>query len=321
MNLFESPEILMEAINNTGYIIDKQFATVLYISYVLEKPLLISVPPGTGKSQIALTLSALLNDNDPIRLQCYDGITADEAMYSYNYKKQLLYMEATKDKADWKEISNDIYSEDFLSYRPLLKSIMSDHKEVLLIDELDKTDEEFEAFLLEFLNDYQISIPEVGTVKAKNKPLTILTSNDMRDLTDALRRRCCFYYIDYPDTEKETRIIMAAVPSINDLLATQITKFVQILREEKSLKKVPSISESIDWARILIKMGVVKLDKEIATDTLNVLLKYQDDIQYTKSAIDDIMKEMPSKAMKIEHQQIRSTDTNKLLNNKGNWDF
>lgn len=321
MNLFESPEILMEAINNTGYIIDKQFATVLYISYVLEKPLLISGPPGTGKSQIALTLSALLNDNDPIRLQCYDGITADEAMYSYNYKKQLLYMEATKDKADWKEISNDIYSEDFLSYRPLLKSIMSDHKEVLLIDELDKTDEEFEAFLLEFLNDYQISIPEVGTVKAKNKPLTILTSNDMRDLTDALRRRCCFYYIDYPDMEKETRIIMAAVPSINDLLATQITKFVQILREEKSLKKVPSISESIDWARILIKMGVVKLDKEIATDTLNVLLKYQDDIQYTKSAIDDIMKEMPSKAMKIEHQQIRSTDTNKLLNNKGNWDF
>ena len=118
MNLFESPEILMEAINNTGYIIDKQFATVLYISYVLEKPLLISGPPGTGKSQIALTLSALLNDNDPIRLQCYDGITADEAMYSYNYKKQLLYMEATKDKADWKEISNDIYSEDFLSYRP-----------------------------------------------------------------------------------------------------------------------------------------------------------------------------------------------------------
>lgn len=321
MNIFESPDTLLEAINSTGYIIDRKFATVIYICYVLEKPLLISGPPGTGKSQIAVTLSHLINEDDPIRLQCYDGITVDEAMYSFNYKKQLLYMEASKNKTDWADISTDIYSEEFLSERPLLKSIRSDKKELLLIDELDKTDEEFEAFLLEFLNDFQISIPEVGTVKAKKKPIVILTSNDMRELTDALRRRCGFYYIDYPDMEKEMRIVNAAIPGIDDLLLTQIVSFIQTLRGE-TMKKVPSISESIDFARILVKMKVIKLSEDVLSDTLNVLLKYQEDIEAVTDNLSKYLEKLPQKPKKIKNKIIvKDKKLPEELSNDDNWDF
>ena len=319
-NIFDSIDILIEEINKTGYIIDKQFANVLYIAYKLKKPLLISGPPGTGKSQIAVTLSKLINNVDPIRLQCYDGITADEAMYSFNYKKQLLYMEATKGTQNWQDISSDIYSEKFLSYRPLLKSIMSDKKEILLIDELDKTDEEFEAFLLEFLNDFQISIPEFGTVKAKKIPFVILTSNDMRELTDALRRRCCFYYIDYPDIEKELQIVHAAVPGLTDILATKAVAFIQKLRNA-DIKKAPSISETIDWVNILSQMKIVDIDAETIRSTINVILKYQEDINSINSNLDTLVDDLPTRALKVNKIQTSSKEQTKKLKDNTIWDF
>ena len=191
----------------------------------------------------------------------------------------------------------------------------------MLIDELDKTDEEFDAFLLEFLNDFQISIPEVGTVKAKKKPIVILTSNDMRELTDALRRRCCFYYIDYPDIEKEMRIVNTAIPGIDDLLLTQIVSFIQVLRGE-AIKKVPSISESIDFARILVKMKVVKLSEDVLSNTLNVLLKYQEDIESVTDNLNKYLEKLPQKPMKMKDKIIvKDKKLSEDLSNDKNWNF
>lgn len=323
-NIFETPEELMKQINSLGYIIDFDFAIALYLTYHLDKSvLLLEGPPGTGKSQIAITLSQLMNDCDPIRLQCYEGISVEEAIYSFNYKKQLLYIEAEKQKLDWSNIQQDIYSEQFLSIRPLLKSILSDKREILLIDEIDKSDEEFEAFLLELLNDFQISIPEIGTIKAKQKPFIILTSNGMRELSDALRRRCVFFYIDFPSLERELEIIHTKVEGIDDLLATQVAKFVQTLRKE-NLKKIPSISETIDWVRALVKLEVKTLNPKIVQNTLNLLLKTKADLDAMQSKVGSMLDKLPKKAIKIDKQDAQTTRVNKvddILNNDGNWDF
>jgi MoxR-like ATPase len=220
-------------------------------------------------------------------------------------------------------MQDDLYSDKFLSVRPLLKSILSDKKEVLLIDELDKSDEEFEAFLLEFLGEMQISISESTTIKAKNVPFVIITSNDMRELSDALKRRCLFVYIDYPMLEREVQIIHSRVDGVDDLLATQIAKFINLLRSE-NLKKIPSISETIDWVRALVKLEAKNLSPKLVKNTLNILLKTKSDLDVIEPKIDGFLDKLPKKAIKIEKQVVKTTptkNTDEILNSEDNWNF
>ena len=315
--IFNSIENLYNAINQTGYICGKQMSLMVYLAYHLGKPMLICGPPGTGKTEIAKVISNLLNDKDPIRLQCYEGISSSEAIYDWDFKKQLLYIESTKDNANWNEMQTDIYGQEFLSKRPLLKSILSDKKEVLLIDELDKSDEEFESFLLEFLAENQITISENETIKAKYKPLCFITSNDQRQLSDALLRRCLYIYIDYPSIKSEIKIVHSKVDGINDLLATQIVNFVDKLRKE-NLKKSPSISETIDWARTLVKLEKDKLESNLVKNTLNILLKNKDDIDCITRKVNTIIDGLPKNAIQVDKSYKKIKE---IKINDDDWDF
>lgn len=322
MSAFDSIENLFEEINQRGYISDTDLVITIYLAYHLNKPLLLEGPAGVGKTEIANVIADIIGSSDPIRLQCYEGIDDAKAIYEWNYKKQLLYIEANKGETDWQNMQDDIYSSDFLSPRPILKSITTD-KSVLLIDEIDKSDEEFEPLLLEILSAFQVSIPEIGTIKAKQKPFVVLTSNNMRELTDALRRRCCYFYIDYPSLERELEIIHTRVDGIDDLLATQVAKFVQTLRKE-NLKKIPSISETIDWVRALVKLEVKTLSPKIVQNTLNLLLKTKADLDAMQSKVGGMLEKLPKKAIKVDKQDAQKTRVNKvddILNNDGNWNF
>lgn len=322
MSAFDSIENLFEEINQRGYISDTDLVITIYLAYHLNKPLLLEGPAGVGKTEIANVIADIIGSSDPIRLQCYEGIDDAKAIYEWNYKKQLLYIEANKGETDWQNMQDDIYSSDFLSPRPTLKSITTD-KSVLLIDEIDKSDEEFEPLLLEILSAFQVSIPEIGTIKAKQKPFVVLTSNNMRELTDALRRRCCYFYIDYPSLERELEIIHTRVDGIDDLLATQVAKFVQTLRKE-NLKKIPSISETIDWVRALVKLEVKTLSPKIVQNTLNLLLKTKADLDAMQSKVGGMLEKLPKKAIKVDKQDAQKTRVNKvddILNNDGNWNF
>lgn len=323
MEAFDSIKNLSAEINKRGYIADTDLVITIYLAYHLQKPLLLAGPAGVGKTEIANVIADIISEIDPIRLQCYEGIGDEKAIYEWNYKKQLLYIEANKNSEDWKDMQGDIYSEDFLSYRPILKSIMSEKKSVLLIDEIDKSDEEFEPLLLEILSAYQVSIPEIGTIKAKEKPFVILTSNDMRELSDALRRRCCFFYIDYPSMERELEIVHTRVDGVDDLLATQVVKFINLLRNE-NLKKVPSISETIDWVRALVKLEAKNLSPKLVSNTLNLLLKTKSDLDTIDSKIKGFMDKLPNKAIKVDKQTIQKKQTeqiNDLLNKDNEWNF
>lgn len=302
LKIFESSDSLYEAINSTGYICDKNIALTIYLAYQLQKPILISGPPGVGKTEIAKVVSILLNSRDCIRLQCYEGITYNEAIYDWDYKKQLLYIEANKTKLDWDSIEDDLYSDKFLSTRPLLKALTSKEKEVLLIDELDKSDEEFEAFLLEFLAENQISIAEFKTIKGNQTPLCFITSNDQRELSNALLRRCLSLYIDYPSIQTETKIVYSRVKDINELLASKITHFVNCLRDE-NLKKAPSISETIDWANVLVKLNAKDLNTNLVKNTLNVLLKYKTDIELINTKVNSILKRFNNEDLVIKNNE------------------
>lgn len=276
--MFSSIDELQKKFSASGYIIDRPVATVVYLALKLQKPLLVEGPAGVGKTEMGRVL-AETTGSSLIRLQCYEGLDEAKALYDWNYQKQLLrlYIDKAQNKS-WDEARQDIFTEEFLLARPLLKSLVADQQTVLLIDEVDKSDEEFESFLLEILSDYQVSIPEFGTVKAKQIPMVILTSNNARDFGDALKRRCIHLFLDYPSYERELEIIYLKVPGIKDALARHLTRFVQTLREQK-LKKAPSIAETLDWAQALLTLGAECLDEETIKSTIGILLKYQSDIE------------------------------------------
>ncbi len=257
---FENPTQIIEALDRNQYIAEEEFATALFLLLRLHKPLLVEGPPGVGKTEIAPVLAGLL-DTELIRLQCYEGLDVNAAVYEWNYQKQLLGIRLQESSGlSIEEKEKHIFGHDYLLERPLLRSIMAESKPpVLLIDELDRSDEEFEAFLLELLSAFQISIPEIGTIKAKHKPFVILTSNRTRELSDALKRRCLYHWIDYPDLEKEMRIVKKHLPDIEESLLRQIVNEVQKLRQRK-LIKTPGVSETIDWAESLLTLGYRELN-------------------------------------------------------------
>jgi MoxR-like ATPase len=283
---FSSIDGICERLKQNRYITDQSLATVVYLSYHLHKPLFLEGEPGVGKTEVALVLSELL-EAKLIRLQCYEGLDANSALYEWNYPKQLLRIKMDEQcRQSPEELGHVIYTEPYLIKRPLLEAIMSSqgNTPVLLIDELDRADEEFEAFLLEILSDFQVSIPEIGTLKATHKPLVVITSNRTRDIHDALKRRCLFHWIDYPDLDKELKIIQARLPDIDGPLAHQVAIFMQNIRREDLLKK-PGISETLDWAEALLKLNRNILDEETVEKTLGCILKYREDIQKFKTGI------------------------------------
>ena len=283
---FSTIEAINEQLGSNRYISDQSLATIIYLAYHLNKPLFLEGEPGVGKTEVAIVLSQIL-DSKLIRLQCYEGLDANSALYEWNYPKQLLRikMDEQCDRTP-DEIGSVIFSEPYLIKRPLLEAILSSRKDnpVLLIDELDRADEEFEAFLLEILSDFQVSIPEMGTIKATHQPLVVITSNRTRDIHDALKRRCLYHWIDYPDMQKEKQIILARIEDIEEDLAGQVAGFMKAIRQEDLMKK-PGISETLDWAEALLKLNKGIINEKTVEQTLGCILKYREDIQKFKSDI------------------------------------
>ena len=269
---FDDVPGVRQLLDGVKYLADDGIAGVIYLADRLGKPVLIEGPAGTGKTQLAKSVAEMTGAR-LIRLQCYEGLDEAKALYEWNYKKQLLRIQAEGDDRHWSEIEDDLFSEEFLLARPLLEAIRAVDPVVLLIDEVDRVEVETEALLLEILSDYQVSVPELGTVEASQIPLVFLTSNGTRELSEALKRRCLYLYIDYPDLERERAIVTAKVPDIDQNLADQVTRIVRSVRQ-LDLKKHPSVSETIDWARTLVLLGVERIDAEVAAGTANVLLKY-----------------------------------------------
>jgi len=270
-----SPESLQQQLAQTDYMLELDQAFTVAIALHLGKPLLVEGPAGVGKTALASALSSVL-EAPLIRLQCYEGLGEEKALYEWNYSKQLLHIQAGRQRT-WNDVSDDIFSRAYLLERPLLKSISSVERSLLLVDELDRVDEEFEAFLLELLSDFQMSIPELGTVKALCPPVVVLTSNATRDLGEALRRRCIYLYMDFPTPERERDIILRKVPGIETALAEQMIAAVQALRASE-LKKPPSVSETLDWARALQSLRVSTVDPKVFSQTASVLLKHKTDL-------------------------------------------
>ena len=273
---FVSVSQVRDGLKKVNYLADEGIAGVVYLAQRLGKPVLIEGPAGTGKTQLAKSVAELTGAR-LIRLQCYEGLDESKALYEWNYKKQLLRIQADKKSDSWSDVHDDIFSDEFLLTRPLLEAISAPDPVVLLIDEVDRVEVETEALLLEVLSEYQVSIPELGTISAKEIPMVFLTSNNTRELSEALKRRCLFLHIDYPDMEREKEIVLAKVPDISVNLADQIARIVRSIRQ-LDLKKAPSVSETLDWARTLILLGVDHIDAQQAKETLHVLLKYQTDI-------------------------------------------
>jgi MoxR-like ATPase len=273
---FEDVDGVRRSLADANYLADDGIAGIVYLADRLGKPILVEGPAGTGKTQLAQSV-AEITDARLIRLQCYEGLDESKALYEWNYKKQLLRIQASGDDSGWSEIEDDIFSEEFLLTRPLLEAIRAEDRVLLLVDEVDRLEVETEALLLEILSEYQVSIPELGTVAATQVPLVFLTSNATRELSEALKRRCLYLYIDYPDLEREREIVLAKVPGVDANLADQVARIVRSIRQ-LDLKKSPSVSETLDWARTLVLLGINKVDAQSATDTANILLKYRTDI-------------------------------------------
>jgi len=276
MARFESVTQVREGLRDLNYLADEGIASVVFLADRLQKPILVEGPAGTGKTQLAKSVAELTGAR-LIRLQCYEGLDESKALYEWNYKKQLLRIQAERKSDSWKDIEDDIFSEDFLLTRPLLEAIRAEDPVVLLIDEVDRVELETEALLLEILSEYQVSIPELGTITARQIPLVFLTSNNTRELSEALKRRCLFLHIDYPDLEREKEIVLTRIPGITENLADQVSRIVRSIRQLE-LKKAPSVSETLDWARTLMLLNIESIDAQTAKETLHILLKYQSDI-------------------------------------------
>lgn len=289
---------VVEGFARSGYIASEPIGTAVYLAQALSKPVLVEGPPGVGKTELANATAQLLG-KPLIRLQCYEGLDEAKALYEWKYGKQLLYTQVLKEKLGdlmqgakglkesidrLHEFDDTFFNEEFLEPRPLLKALWAPDGAVLLIDEIDKADQEFEAFLLELLQDYQISIPEIGTVRARVPPMVFLTSNNTREIGDALKRRCLHLYIPFPDAKLEQRIIESRVPALESALRAQLVAFVQGLRT-LDLKKLPAVSETIDWARTLVLLHAAELDPALVRSTLNVLLKFQEDIEHVDAEV------------------------------------
>lgn len=286
--MFDSIKEVKDKLSQQKYLVDEKVATAVFLAARLQKPLLIEGPAGVGKTQLAKAVAGALNTK-LIRLQCYEGLDESKALFEWNYQKQLLRIQANHlTEKSWAETKTSIFSEEFYLARPLLKALKAAETVVLLVDELDKSDEEFESFLLEALSDYQVSIPELGTVKANSIPFVVLTSNNYRDFSDALKRRCIHLYIDYPSFDRELAIVRLKAPDISEQLTGKIVQFVQSLRKI-NLKKAPSISETLDWARTLMLLGAEDLEEKVVADTLNILLKYRQDIEKAAPKISGLL--------------------------------
>ena len=313
--MFDSIEDVQKRLEDQGYICGKNVATVVYLAHKLEKPVLVEGPAGVGKTELAKVVGGALG-LPMIRLQCYEGLDESKALYEWEYSKQLLYTQMLRDKigqviqgADTLREASDriakqddiFFSEQFILPRPLMQAITADERTLLLIDEVDKSDPEFEAFLLEVLSDYTVSVPEIGTLQPKVLPLVFLTSNNAREMTDALKRRCLHLYIDFPDEATERRILQTKVPNVGEKLVEDIVELVHRIRD-LDLKKSPSISETLDWARALMILNADSLETELDEDTLNIILKHQGDIEKAQKELNTLLREKASAARAEESQ-------------------
>jgi MoxR-like ATPase len=270
------PADLARRLRATGYLPGESTALVSHLAIALGKPVLVEGPAGVGKTQLAKALAEVL-DRRLVRLQCYEGLDEAKALYEWNYRKQLLRIQAESDTASWRDVQDDIFGEEFLLERPLMDAISSPEPVVLLIDEIDKTDQEFEAMLLELLSDFQISVPELGRIEARTRPVVLLTSNNTRELTEALKRRCLYLWLDYPEFEHELEIVRLHTPELGEEITRRLVEVVQMVRE-LDLKKPPSIAESIDWARALLLLGARDLNQDMFRQTMSVIVKHRADL-------------------------------------------
>ena len=272
----QSVEEMAAGLEKAGYLADESTALVSFLAGRLGKPVLVEGPAGVGKTELAKALSRYL-DRRLVRLQCYEGLDEAKALYEWNYRKQLLRIQAEADGTGWDAVQDDIFGEEFLLSRPLMQAIAAEEPVVLLIDEIDKTDQEFEAMLLELLSDFQITIPELGRIEARTHPVVLLTSNNTRELTEALKRRCLYLWLDYPDTEHELEIVRLHAPELSDTVARKLVELIHQVRE-LDLKKPPSIAESIDWARALLLLGADDISQDVFRETMSIIVKHRTDL-------------------------------------------